>query len=122
VRVVRAENRLSRLDFLVMAKRTLTASDTPAKSADFHGRAGFSRISPDVAKQGIRSLNIEVPFEEALKLRLALDSCLHAINRYDRSTKKGGAIGVLLSVKTDNSSIVIIETPLRPQATGNRKR
>lgn len=100
-----------------MAKRSFTASDTPAKSADYHGRAGFVRLSPDLAKQGIRSLNIEVPFEEALKLRLALDSCLHALNRYDRSTKKGGAIGILLSVKTDNSSIVVIERTIRPEAT-----
>ena len=99
-----------------MAKRSFTRSDAPEKSADYHGRAGFARVSPDLAKQGIRSLNIDLPFEEALKLRLALDSCLHAINRYDRSTKKGGAIGVLLSIKTDNSSIVVIERTIRPTA------
>ena len=44
---------------------------------------------PDVAAQGVKSVNINLTFEEALKLNLALDSCVHSINRYHRGTKKG---------------------------------
>ena len=51
--------------------------------------------------------------EEALNLRPALDSCLHSVNRYNRNTKKGRSMGVMLSVKTDNSSVAVIETALR---------
>ena len=87
-------------------------ADAPEKAQDYHGACGFGRVSPDVASKGVKSLNIEVPFEEALKLRLALDSCLHALNRYNRSTQKGRAMGVLLSVKTESLSIAVIEAAM----------
>jgi len=89
-------------------------SDTRDKALDYHGACSFGRVSPDVASQGIKSLNIEVPFEEALKLHLALDSCLHAVNGYNRSTSKGRAMGVVLSVKTESSSIAVIEAVVHP--------
>ena len=53
---------------------------------------------------------------EVLKLRLALASCLHAINRYYRGTKKGKSTGICISVKTGTSSIAAIETVLRSAA------
>ena len=102
-----------------MAKRKFTRSDTPEKAADYHGACRFGRVRPDVAGQGIKSLNIDVPFEEALKLRLALDSCLHAINRYNRATTKGRAMGVVLSVKTESSTIAVIESAMRPADAGD---
>src|SRR5688572_25622007 len=97
-----------------MAKRAFSRSDTPEKAIDYHGACRLTRLSPDVASKGVKSINIEIPFEEALKLRLALDSCLHAVNRYNRSTSKGRAMGVVLSVKTESSSIAVIEAPVRP--------
>ena len=100
-----------------MANRAFTKSGTPEKALDYHGACRFGRVSPDVASKGVKSLNIELPLEEALKLRLALDSCLHAVNRYNRSTLKGRAMGVVLSVKTESSSIAVIEAPVRPADT-----
>jgi hypothetical protein len=97
-----------------MAKRAFSKSDTREKALDYHGACRFGRVSPDMVSKGVKSLNIEVSFEEALKLRLALDSCLHALNRYNRSTSKGRAMGVVLSVKTESSSIAIIEAAVRP--------
>jgi hypothetical protein len=94
-------------------KRAFSPLGLPEKAVDYHGASRFTRVSPDVALQGVKSLNIEVPFDEALKLSLALDACLHALNRYNRSTTKGRAMGLLLSVKMDNSSIAVIEAPLR---------
>jgi len=64
-----------------MSKRAFSRSDTPEKARDYHGLCRYGRLSPDVASRGVKSENIEIPFEEALKLRLALDSCLHAVNR-----------------------------------------
>ena len=105
-----AEDRLSR-----MAKRSFSPSGTPEKSADYHGACRYVRTSPDVVQKGVKSLNIEMQLEEALKLRLALDSCLLSLNRYNRSTLKGRAMGVVLSIKTESSSIAVIEVAMRPQ-------
>ena len=102
-----------------MAKRAFTRTGTPEKASDYHGACRFGRVSPDVASKGIKSLNIEVSFEEGLKLRLALDSCLHALNRYNRSTTKGRSRGVVLSVKTESSSIAVIEDVMRRSDAGD---
>jgi hypothetical protein len=97
-----------------MAKtRAFSPEGLPEKKADYHGSARFARASPDVAQQGIKSLNLDIPFEEALKLSLALNSCLQSLNRYHRGTTKGRAMGVCLSVKMDNSFISVIETTIR---------
>lgn len=96
-----------------MAKRSFSADDTPVKSADYHGACRYGRLSPDVAKKGVKSVNVEITFEEGLKLALALDSCLHGVNRYNRSTTKGKAMGVVLSIKTESGSIAVIEAPMR---------
>jgi hypothetical protein len=102
-----------------MAKRAFGPSGTPEKSADYHGACRYVRTSPDVVKKGVKSLNVEMELEEALKLRLALDSCLLALNRYNRSTAKGRAMGVVLSIKTDTSSIAVIDAKVRPQDAGD---
>lgn len=99
-----------------MAKTGFGPSDAPEKGRGYHGQGRYVDISPDVAQKGVKSLNINMTMEEALKLRLALDSCLLAINRYNRGTKVGKSTGVCLSVKTGNSSIAVIEAVLR--ATG----
>jgi hypothetical protein len=101
-----------------MAKRKFTPSDTPEKASDYHGACRFGRVRPDVASRGIQSVNIDVTFEEALKLRLALDSCLHALNRYNRATTKGRAMGVVLSIKTGSSTIAVIESAMRAPDVG----
>lgn len=86
---------------------------TLEKGRGYHGFAHYVGVSPDVAQQGVKSLNINMTLEEVLKLRLALDSCLHAINRYHRGTKKGKSTGICLSVKTGTSSIAVLEVVLR---------
>lgn len=91
-------------------------SDTPEKGRGYHGFSRYASVSPDVAAQGVKSVNINLTFEEALKLSLALDSCLHSINRYHRGTKKGKSTGVCLSIKTGTASIAVIETVLRSSA------
>ena len=70
------------------------AVDAPEKGPGYHGLGRFATLSPDVAQQGVKSLNINMTLEEALKLRLALDSCLQSINRLNRNSKPGRAAGV----------------------------
>jgi hypothetical protein len=94
-------------------------SDTPEKGRGYHGFSRYATLSPNVAAQGVKSVNINLTFEEALKLSLALDSCLHSINRYHRGTKKGRSTGICLSVKTGTSSIAVIEAVLRSAETSD---
>lgn len=96
-----------------MAKRSFSRDDTPVKATDYHGACRYARLSPDVATKGVKSVNVELTLEEALKLSLSLESCLLAVNRYHRSTTKGKAMGVVLSIKTESGSIAVIEAPIR---------
>ena len=98
-----------------MAKKRVFAKQVIAEKAeDYHGGSRYTRASPDLYEQGVKSLNLEIPFEEALKLQLAFESCLISINRYNRGTKKGKSMGILLSIKMDNCSITVIEKSLTP--------
>lgn len=105
-----------------MAKRAFSPSDTPEKAADYHGGCRYDRTSPDMAAKGLKSLNVEMELEEALKLRLALDSCLLSLNRYNRSTSKGRAMRVVLSIKTDNAAIAVVERENRATEETERQR
>ena len=67
-----------------------------------------------MAAQGIKSVNIELTFEEAMQLSLGIQSALLGLNRYNRSTKKGRQMGLCLSVKTDSNAVSVIEAPVRP--------
>ena len=95
-------------------KRSFSDDNIPIKAEDYHGLADYVRTQPDVATQGVRSINIELTFEEALRLSLAIQSCLMQLNRYKRSTTAGREMGMLLSIKTDSNTITVIEKRVRP--------
>jgi len=80
-----------------------------AKAEDYHGLVSYVRTQPDVAAQGVKSINVELSFEMALRLSLAVQSAVLNLNRYNRSTTKGRDMGLLLSLKTDTNSITVIE-------------
>ncbi len=97
-----------------MAKRRSFSDDgIPTKAEDYHGMAKYVRTQPDVAAQGVRSINVELTFEEALKLSLAIQSSLMQLNRYNRTTTAGREMGLLLSLKTETSSVTVIEKRVR---------
>ena len=93
-------------------KRVFPRKQIAEKAEDYHGGARYTRASPDVYAQGVKSLNLEIPFDEALKLHLAIESCLLNLNRFNRGTKKGRSMGMLLSIKMDNCSITVIDKQL----------
>jgi hypothetical protein len=93
------------------AKRSFSAADTPKKSEDYHGMAKYANTSPDVAANGIESINVHFTFEEALRLSLAVQTCLINLNKYDRSKGSAGRnVGLSLSIKTASKSVAVIET------------
>lgn len=79
-------------------------SNAPKKGDDYFGAGRFVE---DLDSKGITALNLHLPFDEALKLHLALSECLLSLNRFNRSTKAGRAMGLCLSIKT-NSTVAVI--------------
>jgi len=101
-----------------MAKRVFAKTTAKKKAKDYHGGARYERSLPDISvapaiSHGVKSVNLEFTFEEALKLSLAVSSCLLELNRYHRGTIEGRDMGMLLSIKTDNSSITVIQKKIR---------
>jgi hypothetical protein len=53
--------------------------------------------------------------EEAMRFSLAVQSCVMQLNRYKRSTTAGREMGLLLSIKTDSSTITVVEKTVRAE-------
>jgi hypothetical protein len=100
----------------VQEERIFPEANIPTKAEDYHGTVHFERILPDLAAKGVGSINLEIPFAEALKLSLALQSCLMALNRYHRGTVAGREMGVLLAINVEGTSIGVIEKRVEPTA------
>lgn len=94
-------------------KRSFSPSGVPEKGEDYHGGCRFSRTSPDLRSKNTPSVNIDIPFEEALKLGTAIQSALLRLNRYNRSSKSGRNMGMCLSVKIETGTITVIEVPIK---------
>ena len=81
-----------------MAKTVFAPTSAKKKAEDYHGAARYTRAMPDIGvSPGVKSLNLEFTFEEALNLSLALNSCVLELNRYHRGTIEGRDMGPLLS-------------------------
>jgi hypothetical protein len=91
-------------------KRSFSADGIPTKSADYHGTSTYRRTMPDIAAKSIQSVNVVFDFEEAVRLSLAIQSCVLSLNRYKRSSSAGKAMGMLLSLKTDGKTVTVIES------------
>jgi hypothetical protein len=96
-------------------KRSFSDDNLPMKADDYHGLAEYVRTQPDVATQGVKSINIEISFEEAVRFSLAVQSCVMQLNRYKRSAKVGREMGMCLSIKTETNTITVIEKRVRPE-------
>jgi hypothetical protein len=82
------------------------------KAEDYHGSCQIAWLPKQYTENAEvlpKSLNLAVTFQEALKLHMALQSCLQSINRYDRSTTEGRDMGVALSIKFESQQITVIE-------------
>lgn len=82
------------------------------------GTCDFDRITPPNEKlsPSTRTMNIIVPFEEALKFALAVDECIHELNRYKKSTKEGKRVAMNLTVHLQAKRIAINKGKLKKKA------
>lgn len=78
------------------------------------GGCTFARTSPklDALSPATPMLNISIPFEEALKLSLAVDECIRRLNSYNRATRAGKRSGLNLAIHLSKGRITINETAL----------
>jgi hypothetical protein len=60
-------------------------------------------------------LNIYIPFEEALKLNIAIDECIRVLNKYKRNKPEGkrAAMNLALHLNDNDRRITIHEKKLR---------
>jgi hypothetical protein len=67
-----------------------------------------SQISPTTSV-----LNVVIPFEDALKLNLAIDECVRKLNRYKKSTTEGKRAALNLAVFLNQGRVSVNETKLK---------
>jgi len=89
-------------------------ADSPElKTFSFRG-CDFVRTSPGVSSltPDTQVLNIEIAFEDALKLNLAIDECIRKLNSYKRSTTKGKRTGLNLVIHLSKGRVTVNQAAL----------
>jgi hypothetical protein len=86
-------------------RRVFSDDNIQRKADDYHGGCRYVRTQPDMEARGMSSVNIEMSFEEAMRLSLAIQSALLALNKYNRTKAAGREMGLLLSVKKNPTSV-----------------
>ena len=83
----------------------------PKKKEFSFGGCAISKISPkrDTLSEKTKILNVQIAFEEALKLNLAIEECLRKLNSYKRSTRAGKMMGLNLAIHLDVSTVSVNE-------------
>jgi len=91
-------------------------ADTISKKTFSFGGCTFSSTSPEWAKvtTNTKILNVQITFEEALKLSLAIDECVRKLNSYKRSTRAGKRMGLNLAVHIGTHRVTINEEKVLP--------
>jgi hypothetical protein len=76
------------------------------------GGCTFNRTSPGLAKLSpeTKKVNVEIGFEEALKLHLAIGECISKLNQYNRATTSGKRAALNLLVHLDSNRVTVNET------------
>ena len=82
------------------------------KKASF-GTVGVEYVSPPLGEEWPKAMNINISFEEALKLHLGLGHILMKMNEYNRSTTAGRNACVNLCYFPHDAAITINEGQLK---------
>jgi hypothetical protein len=88
-------------------KRIYPVKGLKNKGKGYHGNATFLASGPDAVAKELKSFRMEFSFSESLKLYVALQSCVQALNSYNRKAEPGRSMGLELSIK--GSSMEVIE-------------
>jgi hypothetical protein len=85
---------------------------SPATKTFSFGGCDFNRTSPglDALTPNTAMLNVEISFEDALKLHLAMGECIRRLNSYKRSTAEGKRTALNLAIHLTKGRITINET------------
>jgi len=67
-----------------------------------------SQISPSTSV-----LNVVIPFEDALKLNLAIDECVRKLNRCTKSTTEGKRAALNLAIFLNQGRVSVNEAKLK---------
>lgn len=76
------------------------------KASSFGG-ATFSRTSPEKLTDETKMVNVVLPFEEALKLSVAVQACVMWLNEKNRATKEGKGAALNLQVNFARRRVVV---------------
>lgn len=77
----------------------------PRMKAGSFGACSYSVTSPRTLTEDTSTINFVLSFDEALKLNLAIDECVHQLGRYNRATAAGKSAGLMLVVHFDKRRI-----------------
>jgi hypothetical protein len=77
------------------------------KKAQF-GACNFARHSPEALSVTTPAVNLVISFEDALKLNLAVDECVHQLGRFNRATAAGKNSGLMLVIHFDKKRIRVL--------------
>ena len=87
----------------------------PAIKTFSFGGCDFGRTSPaiEALSPNTQVLNIEISFEEALKLELAIEECIRKLNSYKRNTRAGRRTALNIAIHLSKGRVTINERNLR---------
>ena len=87
---------------------------SPAIETFSFGGCDFGWTSPCVGSlsPNTQVLNIEIGFEDALKLHLAIGECIRKLNSYKRSTSAGKRTALNLAIHLSKGRVTINEAKL----------
>ncbi len=82
----------------------------PRKMFSF-GACSYTKTSPtrNTLSPSTKIFNLVIPFEEALKLNLAIDECVRKLNSYKRSTTAGRRSALNLAIHLNADRITVNE-------------
>ena len=89
-------------------------SQGPTMKTFSFGGGSFCNTSPKrvALTAETKILNVMMTFEEALKLNLAIDECIHKLNSYKRSTKSGKSARLNLAIHLEAGRVTVNEERL----------
>lgn len=83
-------------------------SEPQLKTASFGG-CTVNRFSPADVAGRVKVVNAILSFEEALKLKTAIEACVLQLNSYHRATTDGKRAGMCIALHVDKDRITITE-------------
>jgi hypothetical protein len=81
------------------------------------GTCSIDHFSPPQIAPETRAVNIVVPFEDALKLNLAISEGVRALNKNNRSTREGRDAALVLTVYLDIKRMTVNQGKVKRAAT-----